>query len=137
MKRSPQVAQRRRRLIAICRALPEVHASAMGLADEHLALRVRKKTFAYYLYDHHGDGRIALWCKAAPGEQASLVGQDARRFFVPAYLGPKGWVGVRLDLGTVAWGEIAYLVGMAYRMSAPRALVARLEQPADARRKRR
>lgn len=54
---------------------------------------------------------------------------DPRRFFVPPYLGPKGWVGVRLDLPRMAWGEIAYLVGTAYRMSAPRALVARLESP--------
>jgi phosphoribosylglycinamide formyltransferase-1 len=137
MKRTPRVAQRRRRPIAICRALPEISTSVMGLADQHLVFRVRKKTFAYYLYDHHGDGRITIWCKAAPGEQASLVGQEPRRFFVPPYLGPNGWVGVRLDLGTVGWGEVAYLVGMAYRMSAPRTLVARLEQPAEVRRKRR
>ncbi len=99
----------------------------VGVADQHVAFRVRKKTFAYYLYDHHGDARVALCCKAAPGEQGDLVEQDPRRFFIPPYLGPKGWVGVRLDLSGVDWGEIANLVGMAYRLSAPRALVARLE----------
>lgn len=98
VKRTAQVVQRRRRLVAMCSALPEVSSSVMGRANQHLVFRVRKKTFAYYLYDHHGDGRIVIWCKAAPGEQASLVGQEPRRFFVPPYLGPSGWVGVRLDL---------------------------------------
>ena len=127
MKRSRDVAGRRRRLVKMCVALPEVGSVVEGRADEHLAFRVRKKTFAYYLYDHHGDGRIALWCKAAPGEQEALVGKDPRRYFVPPYLGPRGWVGVRLDLAKVDWGAVAYLVGMAYRMSAPRTLLARLE----------
>jgi hypothetical protein len=119
--------RRRERLVALCAALPEVAAVVEGRADEHLAFQVRKKAFAYYLYDHHRDGRIALWCKAAPGEQEVLVGKDARRYFVPPYLGPRGWVGVRLDLGAVDWDTIAFLVGTAYRMSAPRALLARLE----------
>jgi len=129
LKRSRDVSNRRKRLLLICGALPEVTAVVEGRADEHLAFRVRKKTLAYYLYDHHGDGRIALWCKAAPGEQGVLVEKDPRRYFVPPYLGPRGWVGVRLDLPRVDWGAIAYLVGMAYRMSAPRTLVASLEQP--------
>ena len=127
MKRSRDVAARRKRLVTICSALPEVTTLVEGRHDEHLAIRVRKKTFAYYLYDHHGDGRIALWCKAPPGEQGVLVEQDPKRYFVPPYLGPRGWVGVRLDLAKVDWGAIAFLVGMAYRMSAPRTLVARLE----------
>jgi hypothetical protein len=127
LKPSREVALRRKRLVKLCSSLPEVDASAVGVANQHMAFRVRKKTLAYYLYDHHGDGRVALCCKAATGEQGGLVEQDPRRFFVPPYLGPKGWVGVRLDLSKVDWGEIAYLVGMAYRLSAPRALVARLE----------
>jgi len=102
-------------------------ALAVGVADQHLAFRVRKKTFAYYLHDHHGDGRIALCCKADPGEQNRIVEEDPRRFFVPPYLGPKGWIGVRLDRSNVDWGEVAYLVWMAYRLTAPKGLVARLE----------
>lgn len=129
MKKSRDVGNRRKRLVTICTALPEVTILVEGRADEHLTFKVRKKTFAYYLYDHHGDGRIALWCKAPPGEQGVLVEQDPRRYFVPPYLGPRGWVGVRLDRAKVDWGAIGFLVGMAYRMSAPRTLVARLEQP--------
>jgi len=129
LKRPRDVSNRRTRLVKICTALPEVTTLVEGRADEHLTFMVRKKTFAYYLYDHHGDGRIALWCKAAPGEQDVLVEKDPGRYFVPPYLGPRGWVGVRLDLPRVDWGTIGFLVGMAYRMSAPRTLVARLEQP--------
>jgi hypothetical protein len=127
LKRSQETAKRRRRLVSLCTRLPEASASPVGATGRHLAFQVRKKTFAYYLYDHHGDGRIALVCKAAPGEQSLLVEKKPRRFFVPPYVGPKGWVGARLDLPTVDWGEIVYLVGMAYRLSAPRSLVARLE----------
>ena len=100
----------------------------MGVAGEHLAFRVRKKTFAYYLFDHHGDGRIALCCKAAPGEQEMLVASDPTRFFIPAYLGPKGWVGMRLDLPDIDWEQVAYLATMAYRLSAPRTLAARMNR---------
>lgn len=127
LKQSREAISRRKRLIRMCRALPEVENSAIGHSNEHVAFRVRRKIFAYYLFDHHGDGRIALCCKAVPGDQGRLVEQDSRCFFLPPYLGPRGWVGVRLDLPRVDWGELAYLIGMAYRLSAPRALVARLD----------
>src|SRR5262245_33166896 len=128
MKPSPQTAKRKTRLVKLCEALPEAEAASVGLKSEHLALRVRGKTFGYYSYDHHGDGRVALLCKGAPGEQGRLVQEDPKRFFVPPYLGNKGWVAVRLDLARVDWAEIAYLLRTAYRLSAPRALVARLEK---------
>jgi hypothetical protein len=127
IKRSPRTTPRRKRLATICLALPEVEAAPEGRKNEHLTFRIRKKILAYYLYDHHGDGRIALWCKGAPGEQESLVAKDPERFFVPPYVGCRGWVGVRLDLASVDWGLVAYLVGMAYRMTAPPRLVARLD----------
>ena len=126
-KPSRTIGERRKRLLALCSGLPEVEAPAVGARDEHVAFRVRKKTFAYYLFDHHGDGRIALWCKATPGEQGILVEHDPDRFFVPPYLGPKGWIGLRLDLPTIDWGQVAYLVDMAYRLSAPRTLVGKLK----------
>ena len=65
-----------------------------------------KKTFVMFLDDHHGDGRLAIWCSAPPGVQATLVDEEPTRFFVPAYVGTRGWVGVRLDL-EVDWDEIA------------------------------
>jgi hypothetical protein len=125
LKPTKEADKRRRKLVEICRALPEAVTEVAGAT--HLAFRVRKKIFAYYLFDHHGDGVISLCCKAGPGEQGRLVEEDPRRFFVPAYLGPRGWVGVRLDRARVDWSEIGYLVQTSYRMTAPRTLVKRLE----------
>ena len=123
MKERRDTKGRRARLTALCKSLPEVEASG----DPHVTFRVRKKVFAYYLYDHHGDGRIALWCKGAPGEQSRLVEENPRRFFVPPYVGPRDWVGVRLDLASVNWSQVMYLLRTAYRLTAPRALLRRLE----------
>jgi phosphoribosylglycinamide formyltransferase-1 len=119
--------KRRAVLMEICKSLPEVQVCVMGRRQEHRGFTVRKKTFAYHLWDHHGDGRIALWCKAADGEQGRLVEEDSRLFFVPPYLGPRGWVGMRLDLPRLNWSQVALLVRSAYRLSAPRALAARVE----------
>ena len=71
--------------------------------------------------------RPAINVKAAPGVQQALVGSDAERFFVPPYSGPKGWVGVWLDIDQ-DWDEIAELIEESYRLIAPRKLVARLDE---------
>jgi len=118
-------AGRRKRLIEICTALPEVTYDVAG--DEHLAFRVRKKIFAYYLFDHHGDGMIAFCCKSNLSEQRRLVRSDAETFFVPAYVGPKGWVGVRLDLDDVDWEIVTELAQRAFQSTAPRKLAALIE----------
>jgi hypothetical protein len=92
VKRAPDTDGRREKLRRICLGLPEVEASTLGVSGEHLGFRVRKKTFAYYVYDHHGDGRIALLCKSAPGEKGRLVEEDPDRFFVPRTSGRRaGW----------------------------------------------
>ena len=127
MKASRNIATRRKRLVAICESFPDVQVTVLGRRKEHRSFLVRKKILAYYLYDHHDDGRIALWCKAGPGEQGRLVEDDSGRFFVPPYVGPKGWVGVRLDLRSVDWTQVAYLVRNAYRLTASRAQIARME----------
>jgi hypothetical protein len=84
-----------------------------------------KKTFVTCMDDHHGDGRMAIWCAAAAGVQRLLVEESPVRFFVPPYVGHRGWLGVRLDV-RVDWDEIAELVEDAYRAVAPKRLVARL-----------
>jgi hypothetical protein len=86
---------------------------------QHLAFKVEKKIFAYYAYDHHGDGRIALLCKAPPGEQGQLVGEDPERYFVPPYVGSKGWVGLQLDSPRVDWRAVKNLLSVAYVLTAP------------------
>jgi len=79
MRDSAESPKRRARLAQICLALPE--ATCDG--ERHIAFRVRGKTFAYYLVDHHGDGRVALNCKTAPGDQDVLLRMDPERYFVP------------------------------------------------------
>lgn len=85
-----------------------------------------KKTVATFTDNHHGDGRVALVCPAPPGVQADLVEQEPHRFFVPPYVGGRGWLGVRLDVD-VDWDEVARICQDAYRMVAPKALVAQLD----------
>ena len=72
-----------------------------------------KTTFVTYA-DHLYDDRLAFWCAAPPGAQQSLVEAAPERFFVPPYVGGRGWLGVWLD-GPVAWDELADLVTDAYR----------------------
>jgi hypothetical protein len=88
------------------------------------AFAVRKKTFVMYMDDHHGDGRLALWCKAAPGAQEVLVGSDPERFFVPPYVGPQGWVGVRLDRPPTDWAIVQSLIEEGWALQAPKRLAA-------------
>lgn len=94
---------------------------------QHAKFSIRSRTFAYYLNDHHGDGRVAINCKAPPGQLDVLVASDQKRFFVPSYLGPKGWIGMYLDRGRVDWGRVAELVTDSYRMVAPRKLAEKIE----------
>ena len=76
---------------------------------------------------HHGAGRPAVWCKAAPGNQEVMVKAAPKRFFVPPYVGPSGWVGVWLD-GGADWDELAELLADAYRMVAPKRLQRALDE---------
>ncbi|MBI1815377.1 MAG: MmcQ/YjbR family DNA-binding protein [Deltaproteobacteria bacterium] len=108
------------RLRRICLALPE---STEKEAWGDPTFRVRDKIFAMMKY---GDGRISMWCKAPPGVQSILVGADPKRFFVPPYVGHKGWIGVRLDI-TIDWDEVATHAQESYRMTAPRRRRARLD----------
>ena len=108
------------RLTKICLALPEATRECMGL---HAGFRVHKKTFAYFLNDHHGDGIVSVACKALPGENTALAAAQPDRFYMPAYIGPKGWVALRLDIGKVDWEEVAELVAASYRQIAPKRLV--------------
>jgi len=105
------------RLRAICLALPEA-TEKQTWGDP--TFRVRERIFAM---EKRGDGRVSLWCKAPPGIQEVLVGADPARFFVPPYVGPKGWIGMRLD-GAPDWEEVAALVRRSYRLIAPKRLAA-------------
>jgi predicted DNA-binding protein (MmcQ/YjbR family) len=87
--------------------------------------RVRGKTFATYVVNHHGDQRVALWLPAPDGAQDHHVRADPRNFYVPPYVGPRGWLGVRIDNG-LSWKRIAGLVREAYEHVAPAVLCAKI-----------
>lgn len=114
------------RVRKLCLALPEAHeVEAWG----EPTFRVRNKMFAMYADagNHHGDGRASAWTKAAPGNQAIMVGAAPDRFFVPPYVGPSGWVGIYLD-GDVDWDEVAGLLEDSYRLIAPKRLLKALDE---------
>ena len=121
---SARTEQRREQLTALCLALPA--AEVTSKYPPHLAFEARGKRFAYYWDNHHDDGRIAIWCKSTALEQAELVASDPAQFFVPPYVGPKGWIGVRLDLEEVDWETVRSVVLDSYRRTAPKTLVALL-----------
>jgi len=113
------------KLRKLCLALPEAHeVEAWG----EPTFRVRNKLFAMFAAanNHHGDGRPAVWCKAAPGNQELMVRHAPEKFFVPPYVGPSGWVGIFLD-GDVDWSELAELLTDSYRLIAPKKLVKELD----------
>jgi hypothetical protein len=122
-----EVAQRKARLAEICISFPEVETSG----EQHLTFQVRKRTFAYYLDNHQGDGRIALVCKTTLTDQDFLVRLDPDRFYKAPYLGHRGWIGLRLDTAEVKWGQVRDLAKRAYSLVAPKRLVALLDKAGD------
>jgi len=110
------------RLTAICLALPETTADDGH--PPHRSFLVGKKTFAWYVENEHGDGRIAVIVRVPPGENAELVAADAQRFALPKYVARHGWVSYYLDLAgrPADWGEVRELVSDSYRIQAPRRL---------------
>jgi hypothetical protein len=112
-----------RRMRAICADLPEVterlsHGSPTWFVRD-------KTTIVSLLDDHHGDGRLAIWCAAPPGVQQQLVDEEPERFFRPPYVGHRGWLGVRLDRDP-DWDEVSGIVRDAYCVVAPKRLAALL-----------
>ncbi|MDQ3641802.1 MAG: MmcQ/YjbR family DNA-binding protein [Actinomycetota bacterium] len=110
------------RLRVLCLALPEAVEKPFG-GHTSPSFRVGDKLFVMISED-----RTFMTCKAAPGVQQELVAAEPDRFFVPAYVGHKGWVGARLDVEQ-DWDELADLVTDSYRMTAPKRLVRLLDAP--------
>ena len=111
------------RLRAICLALPE--ATERNSHGEPAWFAGTGRQFVCFA-DHHHDDRLAFWCAAPPGQQQAMLAEDAEQFFVPPYVGVRGWLGVRLDVPT-DWQLMAELVEDAYRQVAARRLVAALD----------
>jgi len=107
------------RISQICLALPEATREDSG---RHASFLIRKKPFVYFLNDHHGDGIVSVACKALPGDNSALVAAQPDRFYLPAYIGPRGWVALRLDVGETDWQEVGELIAGSYRLIAPKRL---------------
>jgi hypothetical protein len=107
------------RLAAICLAFPDASCERRG---KHATFRVQRKPFAYFLDNHHGDGFIAACTKGDAREHARAIASDPSRFFSPAYVGPRGYLGIRLDARRVDWKEVAARAEAAYRSVAPKSL---------------
>jgi predicted DNA-binding protein (MmcQ/YjbR family) len=109
------------KVTSFCLSMLEATRELMG---RHAGFHIRKKTFAYFLDDHHGDGIVAVICKVLPGDNKALVASDPARFYMPAYVASKGWVGLHLDKGEVDWEEVKELVMHSYLLVAPKRLAA-------------
>jgi hypothetical protein len=117
-------ARRRDRILGrvrkLCLALPETSERLSHGAPTFFVRE--KRAFLMVLRNHHGDGRFAIWCAAPEGLQAMLVEADPERFFVPPYVGHRGWLGMRLDRA-LDWDELVGIVEDAYAEVAPPGLV--------------
>jgi hypothetical protein len=105
------------RVRRICLALPE---TTEKLSHGEPTFFVRKKVYVMFANDHHNDGHIAIWLPVAPGAQATLVNTWPSTFFVPPYVGVKGWVGIELD--QISDDDLAEHIMQAWRMIAPKKL---------------
>ena len=99
----------------ICLALPEATRENHG---SHASFLIRKKVFVYFLNNHHDDGHIAVWLPVPPGEQASLLKREPNKFYLPPYVGVRGWVGIELD--QIDYEELAAYLLDAWRQIAPK-----------------
>jgi hypothetical protein len=111
-------------LTRICLALPDARREDK---ESHSAFLVGKRTFAYYLNNHHGDNIISVCCKVLPGENRFLVESGPNRFYLPAYIGSRGWIGLRMDRATLNWTEVKELIHGSYLQIAPKKLAALVE----------
>jgi hypothetical protein len=127
MARLSAAEMRLARLTEIALSLPETKRQIYG---SHAQFLVRKRTFAYFLDNHHGDGIVAVTCKVLPGDNKALAEAQPARFYLPDYLASKSWVALRLDRGKVDWAEVRELLSGSYALIAPKRLADRLKAEA-------
>ena len=108
-----------RRVRRICLTLPQ---TTEKLSHGEPTFFVRKKVYAMFANNHHQDGHIAVWLPVPPGLQATLIKMQSETFFMPPYVGVRGWVGIELD--HIDDGELASHLTAAWRLIAPKKLQA-------------
>ncbi|MFN8492537.1 MAG: MmcQ/YjbR family DNA-binding protein [Caldilineaceae bacterium] len=100
-----------------CLVLPE---TSERLSHGEPTFFVGKKVFAMFANNHHNDGRIAVWIPVPSGAQALLIEAAPEKFFKPAYVGVRGWVGV--ELAQISDDELAVHLRTAWELIAPKKL---------------
>jgi hypothetical protein len=115
-------AKHLRRVRRICAALPE---TTEKLSHGEPTFFVRKKVYAMFANNHHNDGHIAVWLPAPLGIQEMLISSSSEKYFKPPYVGVRGWIGV--ELTRVSDEELDFLVRQAWRLIAPKRLLAMVE----------
>ena len=105
------------KLSKICLSLPQVVRRDLY---DHADFRVRGRVFAYFLNNHHGDGIVSVCCKSALGENVDRASREPERFYLPAYIGHRGWFGLRLDGEAIDWSEVRNLLELSYDLAAPK-----------------
>jgi predicted DNA-binding protein (MmcQ/YjbR family) len=125
-KRTRAEDARLAKLTAICRVLPDAKRDVHG---DHARFHVRRRTFAYFLNDHHGDGIVSIATKMDREEIVTLLERDPARYYSPDYIGPRGWIAFCLDVKPVDWNEARRLMVVSYRLVAPKKLAAAVEAP--------
>ena len=97
-----------------------------GLAFSLLLRSAPSEKSFVFLRESRKENHVALWFKASLGVQEELVEQDPDRFFAPPYLGPAGWVGMRLDID-LDWEEVTEAMEQAWRLVAPKKAIKEFE----------
>ena len=116
------------RLSKICLALPE---ATRAIHSDYADFRVRKKVFAYFLNNHNGDGIVSVCVKSALGENVDQASTQPDRYYLPRYIGPRGWFGMRMDRGKIDWREVRNIVELSYCLAAPKTLARLVEAELD------
>lgn len=114
-------AKQRKRVEKMVAKLREAEAKPAG---QHMSLEVRGKKFGWFLFDHHGDGRIAINCKGSASLRDMLRNLAPEHFHVPKYV--RGWVGVWLDVPGLDWSIVEQVIRESYALVAPKKLLASL-----------
>jgi hypothetical protein len=104
-----------RRVRRICAALP---GTTEKLSHGEPTFFVAKKVYAMFANNHHDDGHIAIWIPAPPGLQAALIKTEPKKFFMPPYVGVRGWVGIELE--EVGDDELGLHISEAWQLIAPK-----------------
>lgn len=118
------------RVRSACLALPQTHERISHGSPAFFVGSGKGRSFVTFHDDHHGDGRLALWCAAPPGAQEGYTILNPDVYFVPPYVGHRGWLGVRLDRD-LPWTDVVGAIEDAYIVVAPARLVAQLAAEAD------